>query len=40
MSAVTTESDMAEAVYCAASDTSAQLHFPTGADALALAAAS
>lgn len=36
-SAVTTESDVAEAVYRAANDTSGQLRFPAGADAVALA---
>jgi NAD(P)-dependent dehydrogenase (short-subunit alcohol dehydrogenase family) len=36
-SAVTTESDVAEAVYRAANDSSGQLRFPAGADALALA---
>lgn len=36
---VTTEFDVAEAVYRAANDTSAQLRFPAGADAVALAAA-
>jgi NAD(P)-dependent dehydrogenase (short-subunit alcohol dehydrogenase family) len=35
--AVTTESDVAEAVYRAATDTSGQLRFPAGADAVALA---
>jgi NAD(P)-dependent dehydrogenase (short-subunit alcohol dehydrogenase family) len=35
--AVTTESDVAEAVYRAANDVSGQLRFPAGADALALA---
>ncbi len=35
---VTRESDVAEAVYRAANDTSGQIHFPAGADALALAA--
>ena len=35
--AVTTESDVAEAVYRAANDASAQLRFPAGADAVALA---
>ncbi len=35
--AVTTESDVAEAVYRAANDTSGQLRFPAGADAVALA---
>jgi NAD(P)-dependent dehydrogenase (short-subunit alcohol dehydrogenase family) len=38
-SAVTTESDVAEAVYRAANDTSGQLRFPAGADAVALAMA-
>ncbi len=37
--AVTTESDVAEAVWRAAHDESAQLRFPAGADALALARA-
>ena len=36
-SVVTTESDVAEAVYRAATDTSGQIHFPAGADAVALA---
>src|SRR5262245_60475282 len=36
-SAVTTESDVAEAVWRAANDTSTQLRFPAGADAVALA---
>jgi short-subunit dehydrogenase len=36
---VTTESDVAEAVWRAANDTSAQLRFPAGADAVALAQA-
>jgi NAD(P)-dependent dehydrogenase (short-subunit alcohol dehydrogenase family) len=35
--AVTTESDVAEAVWRAAHDVSGQLRFPAGADALALA---
>ena len=35
--AVTKESDVAEAVYRAANDTSGQLRFPAGADAVALA---
>jgi NAD(P)-dependent dehydrogenase (short-subunit alcohol dehydrogenase family) len=35
--AVTTESDVAEAVYRAATDASGQLRFPAGADAVALA---
>lgn len=35
--AVTTEVDVAEAVWRAANDVSAQLHFPAGADAVALA---
>ena len=39
-STVTTESDVAEEVYRAANDTSGQLHFPAGADAVALALAS
>jgi NAD(P)-dependent dehydrogenase (short-subunit alcohol dehydrogenase family) len=34
---VTTESDVAEAVYRAANDASGQLRFPTGPDAVALA---
>jgi len=34
---VTTETDVAEAVYRAATDTSGQLRFPAGADAVALA---
>ncbi|MND00172.1 hypothetical protein D3C83_186920 [compost metagenome] len=34
---VTTEGDVAEAVWCAANDTSGQLRFPAGADAIALA---
>lgn len=38
-SAVTTESDVAEAIYRAATDTSDQLRFPAGADAVALAMA-
>jgi NAD(P)-dependent dehydrogenase (short-subunit alcohol dehydrogenase family) len=37
--AVTTESDVAEAVWRAANDESAQLRFPAGADAVALARA-
>jgi NAD(P)-dependent dehydrogenase (short-subunit alcohol dehydrogenase family) len=37
--AVTTESDVAEAVYRAANDASGQLRFPAGADAVALAMA-
>jgi NAD(P)-dependent dehydrogenase (short-subunit alcohol dehydrogenase family) len=36
---VTTESDVAEAVYRAANDASGQLRFPAGADAVALALA-
>ena len=36
---VTTESDVAQAVWRAANDTSAQLRFPAGADAVALAQA-
>ena len=36
--AVTTESDVAQAVYRAANDTSRKLRFPAGADAVALAA--
>jgi len=35
--AVTTESDVAQAVWRAATDRSGQLRFPAGADALALA---
>jgi NAD(P)-dependent dehydrogenase (short-subunit alcohol dehydrogenase family) len=38
--AVTTESDVAEAVWRAATDSSAQLRYPAGADAVALARAS
>jgi hypothetical protein len=34
---VTAESDVAEAVYRAATDESGQLRFPAGADAMALA---
>jgi len=34
---VTTESDVAEAIWNAANDPSAELHFPAGADAIALA---
>ena len=37
---VTTETDVADAVWQAANDLSGQLHFPAGADALALAKAS
>ena len=37
LAAVTTESDVAEAVYRAANDGSGQLRFPAGPDALALA---
>ena len=37
VTAVTTASDVAEAVYRAANDTSGQLRFPAGADAVALA---
>jgi NAD(P)-dependent dehydrogenase (short-subunit alcohol dehydrogenase family) len=37
VTSVTKESDVAEAVYRAANDTSGQLRFPAGADALALA---
>jgi NAD(P)-dependent dehydrogenase (short-subunit alcohol dehydrogenase family) len=37
--AVTTEADVAEAVYRAANDSSGQLRFPAGADAVALAQA-
>ena len=40
ISAVTTEADVAEAVWCAATDRSGQLRFPAGADAVALARAS
>jgi hypothetical protein len=36
VTAVTTETDVAEAVWKAASDASDQLHFPAGADAVAL----
>jgi NAD(P)-dependent dehydrogenase (short-subunit alcohol dehydrogenase family) len=39
LSAVTTESDVAQAVWQAANDASGQLRFPAGADALALARA-
>jgi NAD(P)-dependent dehydrogenase (short-subunit alcohol dehydrogenase family) len=39
LAAVTTESDVAEAVWRAANDASGQLRFPAGADALALAQA-
>jgi hypothetical protein len=35
--AVTMESDVAQAVWSAANDASGQLHFPAGADAMALA---
>jgi hypothetical protein len=35
--AVTTESDVAEVIWRAANDTTGQLRFPAGADALALA---
>jgi hypothetical protein len=35
--AVTTESDVAEAVWRAANDVTGQLRFPAGADAVALA---
>jgi hypothetical protein len=35
--AVTTESDVAEVVWRAANDATAQLRFPAGADAVALA---
>jgi hypothetical protein len=38
--AVTTEHDVAEAVWRAANDVTAQLRFPAGADAVALARAS
>jgi len=37
VTAVTKESDVAEAVYRAANDASGQLRFPAGADAVALA---
>jgi len=37
VTAVTSESDVAEAVYRAANDASRQLRFPAGADAVALA---
>jgi NAD(P)-dependent dehydrogenase (short-subunit alcohol dehydrogenase family) len=37
LSAVTTAADVAQAVWQAANDTTGQLHFPAGADALALA---
>jgi NAD(P)-dependent dehydrogenase (short-subunit alcohol dehydrogenase family) len=37
VTAVTTEADVAEAVYRAATDTTGQLRFPAGADAVALA---
>jgi NAD(P)-dependent dehydrogenase (short-subunit alcohol dehydrogenase family) len=37
MSAVTTESDVAEAVWLAANDSSSRLRYPAGADAVALA---
>jgi NAD(P)-dependent dehydrogenase (short-subunit alcohol dehydrogenase family) len=37
VTAVTKESDVAEAVYCAATDASEQLRFPAGPDAVALA---
>ena len=36
---VTTASDVAEAVYCAATDVSGQLRFPAGPDCVALAQA-
>jgi len=39
VTAVTTEADVAEAVFRAATDTSGQLRFPAGADAVALALA-
>ena len=39
VTAVTTASDVAEAVYRAANDASGQLRFPAGADAVALAQA-
>jgi len=39
VTAVTTEADVAEAVFRAATDTSGQLRFPAGADAVALARA-
>ena len=38
LTAVTMESDVAEAVWLAANDTSGRLHYPAGADAVALAA--
>ena len=38
--AVTTESDVADAVYRAANDVSVEMRFPAGADAIALAARS
>jgi NAD(P)-dependent dehydrogenase (short-subunit alcohol dehydrogenase family) len=37
VTAVTTEADVADAVWRAANDTSGQLRFPAGADAVALA---
>jgi hypothetical protein len=37
VTAVTTESDVAKAVWRAANDTDGQLRFPAGADAVALA---
>jgi hypothetical protein len=37
--AVTTESDVAEVVWCAANDATGQLRFPAGADAVALVSA-
>jgi hypothetical protein len=39
LTAVTKETDVAEAVWRAANDTSGQLRFPAGADAVALAMA-
>ena len=38
VTAFTTEADVAEAVFRAANDTTGQLRFPAGADAVALAA--
>ncbi|MNN97629.1 hypothetical protein D3C81_2168320 [compost metagenome] len=38
VAAVTREADVAEAVWRAVNDTTGQLHFPAGADAVALAA--
>jgi hypothetical protein len=37
---VTKETDVAETVYCAANDSSGQLRFPAGSDAVALAQSS